>query len=222
MITGQFPRQSSISITWQRKSSRHRSSLWRYVDFPVWLESRNQTGQMTILASVYAWTRHSWTLSCSRVRSWIIMRRAITHYAPPPYLTTRNALLYEWVRQYAGELDYGCIRGNALSFRITFACRTFTLFLYSLLSLLCFTLTLEIKRSTWPWDSFATNIPLSYRFGCVCSVSYNRTSYSRLLCFSYSHRFIWTFDTLSSFFFFFSTCLERIYVLSRILHVTRN
>lgn len=200
MITGQFPRQSSISITWQRKSSRHRSSLWRYVDFPVWLESRNQTGQMTILAT---WTRHSWTLSCSRVRSWIIMRRAITHYAPPPYLTTRNALLYEWVRQYAGELDYGCIRGNALSFRITFACRTFTLFLYSLLSLLCFTLTLEIKRSTWPWDSFATNIPLSYRFGCVCSVSYNRTSYSRLLCFSYSHRFIWTFDTLSSFFFFF-------------------
>ena len=43
------------------------------------------------------------------------MRRAITHYAPP-YLATRNALLSEWVRQYAGELDYGCIRGNALSF----------------------------------------------------------------------------------------------------------
>lgn len=43
------------------------------------------------------------------------MRRAITHYAPP-YLATRNALLSEWVRQYAGELDYGYIRGDALSF----------------------------------------------------------------------------------------------------------
>lgn len=172
MASGQFPRQSSISITWRGKSSRHRSSLWRYVDFPVWLKAGIGQARWPHTSDAYnAWTRRSWTLSCSRVRSWIIMRRAITHYAPPPHPTTRNALLYEWVRQYAGELDYGCIRGNALSFRITFACRTFTLFLYSLLSLLRSALT-EIKRSTWPWDSFATNIPLSYRFGCVCSVSY--------------------------------------------------
>lgn len=74
------------------------------------------------------------------------MRRAITHYAPP-YLATRNALLSEWVRQYAGELDYGCIRGNALSFCNARVSLVFSPFVP--LSFTCFTLT-EIKRSAWP------------------------------------------------------------------------
>ena len=121
---------------------------------------------------VYACARTA-GLYRGRVRSWIIMRRAITHYAPP-YLATRNALLSEWVRQYAGELDYGCIRGNALSFynaRVSFVFSPFVPLSLSLsLSFTCFTLT-EIKRSNWPWDSFATNTPVSYRFDevCVCS-----------------------------------------------------
>lgn len=201
MASGQFPRQSSISITWRGKSSRHRSSLWRYVDFPVWLKAGIGQARWPHTSDAYnAWTRRSWTLSCSRVRSWIIMRRAITHYAPPPHPTTRNALLYEWVRQYAGELDYGCIRGNALSFRITFACRTFTLFLYSLLSLLRSALT-EIKRSTWPWDSFATNEYSPFVSIRLCLFSIVPVI-SRLLCFSYSHRLAWTFHTFFPFFLF--------------------
>lgn len=62
-------------------------------------------------------------LSRGRVRQCIIMRRLITHYAPQTLSLALphscNVLTREWVRQCDadGELDRGCICGDALSSR---------------------------------------------------------------------------------------------------------